>query len=476
MKNIISKIIDFFKSSIFSTKKLILMVKRYIDHGKKNTKILYRMLPFPIRQVLRKIKVKVYRFISRCILNIQRQVFHPLYQRLGFWRTTSLCMLSGLIVVIGVGLLIHNINLHNSYKINPAVIKIVGNPDRKLLSGVSYDAKQLTYYLNKSSIGKIVKSNPNKIQLGSSGGTQPYSLVMPKDAHKGITFSDNTSGLSFSMAPQFSTNSGKIVDNHIVYPTGVSGAQDVYTIKGNGLQEDIAFNKAPKNTVKFDYKLVLPSDLQARLNKDGTLGVYSADPALFGNISYGSSKDQQKVAYARKKMTKNYLVFAIPAPQIKNIKGIVNGSKVVARYYLKGNILSVVASGLGDISGPFTIDPSVIIANASSFNNVNNEGGVSVDSTNSNIYEGGLTGGSVGTWTDNTGASGFTTARENFASVAYNGNLYVMGGGTQHGLRQQELAHILLKLGEPAVEAVMAEGLIRLEEEQEEDLQPELIL
>jgi hypothetical protein len=130
-------------------------------------------------------------------------------------------------------------------------------------------------------------------------------------------------------------------------------------------------------------------------------------------------------------MTKNYLVFAIPAPQIKNIKGIVNGSKVVARYYLKGNILSVVASGLGDISGPFTIDPSVIIANASSFNNVNNEGGVSVDSTNSNIYEGGLTGGSVGTWTDNTGASGFTTARENFASVAYNGNLYVMGGGTQ---------------------------------------------
>ena len=116
------------------------------------------------------------------------------------------------------------------------------------------------------------------------------------------------------MIPQFSTLTGKQVAGHIVYPIGAGGPKAVYTVKGNGVQEDIVYAQAPKGTIKLSYKLKIPDSLQARMMSGDNLGIYSASPYLYGNISYGSATDEQTVQKARQKATKDNLVFVIPAP------------------------------------------------------------------------------------------------------------------------------------------------------------------
>ena len=96
----------------------------------------------------------------------------------------------------------------------------------------------------------------------------------------------------------------------------IFGQYAIYTIKDSGLQEDVIYDKAPKTAVSLRYRLSLPSSLAARMMPNGSLGIYSGDPALFGNISYGSPADQLKVAEARQHAVKNNLVFILPVPQV----------------------------------------------------------------------------------------------------------------------------------------------------------------
>jgi hypothetical protein len=165
------------------------------------------------------------------------------------------------------------------------------------------------------------------------------------------------------MIPQFSTMSGKQVDGHLVYPIslGQSSPKDIYTIKANGIEEDIVYSKSPTNgRISLSYKLKLPSSLQARMMSGGNLGIYSASPALFGNISYGSPADQLRVAKARQDSAKNHLVFAIPRPTIITTDAqLGQGSNLnnqISLSFSKG-IITITAKGLNNLHGPFSIDP-----------------------------------------------------------------------------------------------------------------------
>jgi hypothetical protein len=168
--------------------------------------------------------------------------------------------------------------------------------------------------------------------------------------------------------------------------------------------------------------------LQAKVipDSDGNIGIYSADPSLYGNITYGSSADQATVQRARVNSPKNNLLFGLPRPIVKDTAGNTVGS---SRFVLQGNTLQVVASGLSSTKTPVTIDPSVVVTSASDFGNGNSEDNIDF-STSGQITRGGLTGGTVGSWAT---TSSFTQPSFGLDTAVYNGYMYLLSGHISSG-------------------------------------------
>ncbi len=360
------------------------------------------------------------------------------------WRVASGAA-AALLLISVVAPVALQIIAENSYKLSSVTKELTGRSDPKLAKLLTFDAKEDRHQFNKDAIKSPQSPEagiPSELLKKSVGAPSDkksvtYAVDLPTDMNKGITYHDTNSQVSFSLVPQFKARQGKNIDGHLVYPMS-DGMQAVYTLKNNGLKEDIIVPRATKNNMTFAYDLKLPKSLEVKAIPDsgGAVGVYSADPMLFGDISFGSQDDRINVEKARENAEKTYLVFGIPAPIIKaaNGKSIGNAS---ARFELTDTTLSVVAENLKSISGPFTVDPSVVVTSTSDFQTSgNNEGNIDF-STSGQITRGGLTGGSIGAWqyTHNSASSGsfvggFTDARSWHASVIYNGYLYVIGGSS----------------------------------------------
>jgi N-acetylneuraminic acid mutarotase len=313
-----------------------------------------------------------------------------------------------------------------NYQLSPLIASMIVKPDNLLVSKqLSFNQKSQSYTLNETGIGSAGKALPNRTAVGALPNA--YSLKIPRFLNKGITYFDNASNLSFTLTPQFKTHTGKNNKGQFVYPLGSGNIQDVYTIKQNGLEEDIVVNKLSADTLTFSYKLNLPNDLVAKMLPSGAVGIYSADPSLFGNISYGSPSDQLLVQKAKVNSPKNHLVFALMAPSIA-ISGNRNTDSGKTKLYLKDSVMTLVASNLNKLHYPIVIDPSVIVASASTFGNTgNNESDLSLNPSTSQISVDGLTGGVLGsTWTVN--ATSLLTATTNLNTVAYNGYIYEVAG------------------------------------------------
>jgi len=353
--------------------------------------------------------------------------------------------LAVLILVAAVIPVLQQWSNNAAYKLSADTLKLVGGTDPTLTKQLTYDGNSQTYQFNKSAI-KGDASNPlSKLQsqVGTASGKGKnkslYALDVPQAINKGVTYHDINSGLSFSLVPQFTAKQGQEVQGHLVFPMADS-TQAIYTLKNNGLKEDIVLQKAAQDTITFSYQLDLPKSLEAKVIPDsgGAIGIYSADPTLFGDITYGSDKDRATVEKARENGDKTYLVFGLPSPVIKAPDGSSVGD---ARFELDGNHLSVVASGLSSVKMPVTIDPSVVVTSTGDFQSGNAEDNVSF-STSGQVTRGAVTGGSISAGWSSAGSS-FTTARYGNAAVAYNGYLYVIGGcSTQTSLTACNSAYL----------------------------------
>ena len=352
-------------------------------------------------------------------------------RRYGFWWRLGNGAAAALILASVVIPVVQQLSNDNSYKLSADALKLVGTTDQTLTKQLTYDGQTSTYQFNKNAV-KSDASNPlssMQAQLGTASGTGKdkslYALDVPTDVSKGVTYHDINSQTSFSLVPQFTASAGKEVSGHLVFPLS-GGNQAIYTLKNNGLKEDIVVPKATEDTMTFSYHLNLPKTLEAKVipGSDGAIGIYSGDPSLFGNITYGSDKDRAAVEKARENAAKTYLVFGLPAPVIKDTKGNEVGD---ARFALHGNQLTVIASGLGSAKGAVTIDPSVVVTSASDFLTGNNEDNIDF-STSGQVTRGGLTGGSVNTsgWT--VSSTSLTQNLERFGSFVYNGRLCYLGG------------------------------------------------
>ena len=230
-------------------------------------------------------------------------------------------LIAGLIVVIPVLWLAPKTAA--PYVLTTADRALLGPGDSKLSSMITYDAKNQEYVFNGAgkSTSAPPKPKPGEISHSDTLNATPYSADLPVDPANGFTYYENNLQLSFKIIPQFSMLPAQQIDGRIVY--GIpSGGYVVYSAEGNGLREDVVFDR-PVGDQTFAYQLALPNTLEARtMGGGGDIGIYSADASLFGHISFGSSQDQLDVMDARVSSPKNNLVFGFPAPFIRQSTGL----------------------------------------------------------------------------------------------------------------------------------------------------------
>jgi len=280
-----------------------------------------------------------------------------------------------------------------------------------------------------------------------------YSTSLSLSAKNGISYTDTNTKITVSVTPQFDTADAQKVDgDHIVYPAGAD--QLVYTHKYNGLKEDILVPSYRANQLSYKFKLSLPVGVEARLDGQGNIGIYSADASLFGNISFGSDKDRTAIDKARENGEKTNLVATIPYPVVKDAAGheyndrasfslsakTVTQSKSAAKDLppevaqkqavlssLNTYQLSIATKNIQDLDYPISVDPTIQASAASDFLQGTGDSGIDFDATNNLIKRSSLKGGSINTWTTD-GGGNFSNTRYMHGVVASNGYIYVIGG------------------------------------------------
>lgn len=362
---------------------------------------------------------------------------------------------AGLALLMGVALgiqIIQPFAIQKNYELSPADLKLVGSSrdDTKQYLKPSDDKSSYQFAVPADAASD---TGTTKHQ-GRNNGI--YSTSLPLDAKKGITYTDSNTKIDITIAPKFATAAGQRNDgDHMVYPTGASKL--VYTHKYNGLKEDIIVPNLTKDELNYEFELALPSGVEARLDKEGNIGIYSADTTLYGNITFGSDADRAKIDKARENSEKTNLVALIPSPIVKDATGKEFGDKAnfslsakttkktkdttqppagvppeVARKAASlttKNVysLAIESKNLKELSYPISIDPTITTTSASDFAEGNSEGMLDIDTANGLIRRSSLTGGTVGTWTTNSLNSPYLGGTQ---AIAYKDKMYVVNGGS----------------------------------------------
>lgn len=403
---------------------------------RKIKRVLRKILRLPAR-ILRRFDRKIHRGFTKFFRGLYKvKALRPLAKKIyPFFHyhhriaATGLCFL----FILGIGIPAVQPYLRSQrYKLNAQTKELLGEADKDLTSKLTFDDKNQIFQFNKGAKEEpATKGNPMaslKSQVGgaSEKDEQLYSVDVSKDLSKGITYYDNQMQLSFKLTPQFSTMPGEQREGHLIYPLNGAKGQVAYTVDAGGMKENAVLYKSPGNTFDMEYKLGLPKSLEAKLIPEtGEVGIYSADPALFGSISYGSSDDQAKVQSARENSEKTYLTFKIPAPVVLGVGNTDQKSvaAVESHFELSGDTLRVVTRGLDKAQYPLSIDPSVSVDSNSDFQTGNMEDN-NFSISGGSLNRGKLTGGSVGSYSSATLPYNLVL----HSTVAYNGYIYVTGG------------------------------------------------
>ncbi len=236
-----------------------------------------------------------------------------------------------------------------------------------------------------------------------------------------MKFGDSSGDLSFRLQPLFQQSSGRRDAARVIYAS--AGSQQVYTYMRNGVKEDILLSQAPGDTAQYAWRLGLGSKLTARMLPDGSVGIYSADPTLYGNLQISDAKSRKLVDAARARGDKSALKYVLPKPYIKSLDSKKQYGDV--SFKLDGDILTLEAHNLLSKTYPLSIDPSVVVTTTADFRSGFDDGMIDY-STAGQIGRSNISLGTVPSWATNTNP--FATGRYSHAAVAYNGYLYVIGG------------------------------------------------
>lgn len=256
---------------------------------------------------------------------------------------------------------------------------------------------------------------------------QDISATAYMDPSKGVSVTDPVNKIDFSLKPKFSLMDGRKDGNRVVYPLKNGSGWAVYTMQASGVKEDIILTRSSSDTAKYEYELGLGDSLEARLEADGSIGIYG-NTLFSSNISTGSDADAALLVKARQAADKDTYLFGIPKPVV--VEKDVAQSAVTARYILDGSKLTVDVSGLKQATYPLSIDPSIYVVTAQQFMQGNNETNVDFDVSNKLIKKAPTTGARFDTW--NT-TSNLPTPAWASGTAATGGYVYSAGGIALNG-------------------------------------------
>ncbi|MDB5182189.1 MAG: hypothetical protein JWP13_952 [Candidatus Saccharibacteria bacterium] len=334
-------------------------------------------------------------------------------------RAVRFGMLVLAVVVAGVSIGLYQ--RHQMYTLSAAELKLIGGStvDKKFIKD---ENGKITYNHQDDTTSKSEKTVTLAASKMDATGQAPYRAELAKAHREGITFSDAEQTREFKLIPLFSVSSSRYEDGRVVYPEG-SNRKHVYTFRTNGVKEDIILTKPSGDTASYSWKLDLGKELEAKLLSNGDVGIYSANPYLFGDVQVSGDSDQKLIDSARKNSEKTHVSFVLPAPFISEADGTKNYKDVA--FKLDGNTLTLEAKNLESKHYPISIDPSVVVTTSADFRTATDDGGINYATANE-IRRSVVAGGAVGASTRQ--AAAFVNDREGLTSVAYDGYVYIMGG------------------------------------------------
>lgn len=370
---------------------------------------------------------KIFWLISRLLekTGVQR-LFHNLYtafSRASLYRKTVMVGFAGLIVfAVAIDAVqpyvarIQGVN-HEISLITPEIERLIRSESYPL-----YETK-----LVENSDSGVFEFNqgylPNYNALGISSGPK-FTARFPANPLDGFDVTDPFSDMTMRIIPEFGLLPGQKDGSRVVYPLADLDGLKVMTLTAAGYKEDLVLRSYQKNDLDFSYRLELPGNTEARLEPDGSVGIYGVSEALLGNISTGSDADAALLEKARSTQVKDNLLFTIPAPFVKEAD--TRDTAVGVYYSLENNVLTTHVRGLINAqSYPLTIDPSVYVDTAIKLSRGNNETNIDFDTGNELIQKGSTTGGRFNDWQN-------TMALDNnhwdAGTAVANGYVYSIGG------------------------------------------------
>jgi hypothetical protein len=306
------------------------------------------------------------------------------------------------------------------YGVTPATRSVIPQAKDSLATYMKYDAKEAKFLYNSGYTGGT------NSELNKTGQGEPrISATFAKEPSKGVTVTDALNKIDFKVTPKFKLNVGKQDKNQIFYPLVKTGGFLVYTAQTASVKEDIVLERAGEDRLSFEYNLDLGDGLEARLEKNGSIGVYGSSLPISGNVATGSEKDAELLNKARTNANKDKLMFVIPAPTV--VEPNKQSSSVSTHYELDGKKLVIVAEGLKKASYPLSIDPSVYVQSAAQLMKGNNETNVEFDVATEQFKKGTTTGARIDNWTDTTNMSSSVWDQ---GMAAAGGYVYRAGGMT----------------------------------------------
>jgi hypothetical protein len=324
-----------------------------------------------------------------------------------------------LIIVLLFGFYLAVIGLFGpaKYDLGSATSLLV-TPNSTLAKRFQYDNKSQSYTFTNS-------HSPSSAE--QSGISNQVTTKLHTDSSKGVTVSDSAHSANFTLSPTFSTYDGKMADGRIVYPLGDRTGWLVYTVQGTGLKEDLILDHKESDSRTFTYKLGINDSMEARLENDGSVGIYGSS-LLSADIAASSPSDQALLQKARQRSKKDQLLFQIPKPYVitENHKK----SSVQSVFSLHGDELNLSVTGLDDATYPLSIDPSIYVASAEQFMAGNNETNINFNVADSLIEKGRTTGARFDTWNSTIDLPATSWGS---SSVAAGGYVYNLGGTSFSG-------------------------------------------
>lgn len=345
---------------------------------------------------------------------------------INYWRNKSLASRSAAavgVILISFSLLPGMFEAFNmrpaDYSLSPAARKLIGEPVDIFTQKLQYDGPSQSYQYNKDyvpSAGAAAK--------GQIAGPR-FSANFSTDPRKGMDIIDSVNQVSVGFIPDFGLAAPQQDANRLVYPLRGLDARKVISMKASSIKEDIILESFQGNEIELRYKLKLSEGTEARMEQDGSLGIYGADPALLGEVATGNDNDQRLLSKARQKAEKSQLLFTVPAPFI--VQASKKPTQAKAYFSLQGDTLKIKATNLKSASYPLSIDPSVYIETAAKLMRGNNESNIDFDVTNELIQKGKTTGGRFDSWTS---TMALPSARWNHATAVAGGYIYTVGGNS----------------------------------------------